>query len=126
MSATEVYRCQANLADLELAQPFLSIICFLLAKGKIDKLFIALLGSGKWNNMLLHMAKIVPGIGIATRSETLRMCQKQERRGKGHGTYLEVFAIPLACVWGLLQPLFVFWNGKEITSLISFRDLRIH
>ena len=111
-----------NQVDLELAQPFLSIISFLLAKGKINKLFVAFLSRSKRNHVLLHMAEIVPGIGVATCSETLRIMLTGERTRCTFG-YLEVFAVPLFRVWGFLQPLFIFRNRKEITSLISFLNL---
>ena len=65
------------------------------------------------------MAKVVPGVGVATRSETLHITFTGERARYTFG-HLEVFAVPLFCVWGFLQPLFIFWNGEEIASLISF------
>lgn len=68
------------------------------------------------------MTEIVPGVGVGTRSETLCVVLKRERTRKLLPD-LEVFAIPFFRVWGFLQPLFVFRNGKEIASLVSSRDL---
>ena len=65
--------------NLELPQPFFSLICFLLAECKINELLVTFLGGSERDHMLLHLAEIVASIGVATSSETLSgVMAKQE------------------------------------------------
>lgn len=56
---------------LELAEPFLSFISFLLAESKLDQLLITLLCRCKRNHVFSHVAEVVAGIGILACSKTL-------------------------------------------------------
>lgn len=56
---------------LELTEPFLSFIRFLLAESELDQLPVALLCRRKGNHVLSHVAEVVAGIRILACPKTL-------------------------------------------------------
>lgn len=53
-----------NIKYLELAQPFLALICLLLAEGEVNELPVAILCAGKGDHVLLHVAKVVARVRV--------------------------------------------------------------
>src|SRR3984885_6792129 len=90
-----------DLTDLELAEPFLSFIRFLLAKCKINKFLVPFLSRCKGDHVLLHVAEIIPGVGVATCSKTLCMAVKQEVKGRVKDTITLKYLLSHLCAFGV-------------------------
>lgn len=59
------------LIHLELAEPFLSIISFLLAESKVNQRPVAVLCCCKRDHMLGHVTEVVTSVGILACPKTL-------------------------------------------------------
>lgn len=64
-------RSAAKKTHLELPQPLLALIGFLLAEGKLNELFISFDSRAERDHVLRHVTEVVSGVFIFTRSQTL-------------------------------------------------------
>jgi hypothetical protein len=106
-----------------LTQPFFTIIGLLFAESKVNELPVARLCRGKGNHVFGHMTKVVASVSIVTRSKTL-LRREYGCSSSAFLTDLVVFRIPLVRIRSFEQPFLVFRQGKEITTLLPFRDLK--
>ena len=58
-------------ARLELLEPLFTLVRLLLAERELDQLFVAVLGRGEGDHVLLHVAEVVPRVFVFARTETL-------------------------------------------------------
>jgi hypothetical protein len=56
---------------LELTEPLLTIVSFLLAECKLDEVSVTVLGGSEWNHVFFHFAKVVAGVLVLTGTQTL-------------------------------------------------------
>lgn len=59
------------LIHLELAEPFLSIVSFLLAESKVNQCPVAVLRCRKRDHVLSHVTEVVASVGVLACSKTL-------------------------------------------------------
>jgi len=60
----------------ELAKPFLSLICLLLAESQLYQFSVAFLCRCERDDMFCHITEIAMGIGIGTGTQTLQGNEK--------------------------------------------------
>lgn len=68
---SEPCKLDVSVAYLELPEPLLTLISFLLAEGKLNELFVAFYCGTEWDHVLCHVTEIVTGVFVLARPQTL-------------------------------------------------------
>lgn len=71
LSATDIKHTETSQAYLQLPEPLLTLVRFLLAECQIDQLLISLLSRSERNHVLRHITEVFPGVFVCTGSQSL-------------------------------------------------------